>query len=128
MARLCRADYHFYVKKLWILDKVFGLCTTDPLMGFGAITSHLVVPHHHSARGYSMGLTGPLARQGNGDLDLPTFRITTFTKTKVAGEDQMIEPSIEPSLKRRRYKRSDDVASVHAAVDLQADLAAPRRR
>ena len=28
-----------YVKKLWILDKVFGLGTADPLMAFGAITS-----------------------------------------------------------------------------------------
>ena len=31
-----------YVKKLWILDKVFGLGTADPLMAFGAINSHLV--------------------------------------------------------------------------------------
>jgi hypothetical protein len=29
------------VKKLRTLDKVFDLGTADPLMGFGAITSHL---------------------------------------------------------------------------------------
>jgi hypothetical protein len=41
-----------YVKKLWILDKVLGLGTTDPLMGFGAITSHLVVPFYFAKRSF----------------------------------------------------------------------------
>ena len=41
-----------YVKKLWILDKVLGLGTTDPLMGFGAITSHLVVPFYFAKQGF----------------------------------------------------------------------------
>ena len=41
-----------YVKKLWILDKVFGLGTADPLMAFGAITSHLVVPLYLAKRGF----------------------------------------------------------------------------
>ena len=40
-----------YVKKLWILDKVFGLGTSDPIMGSGAITSHLVVPLYFVKRG-----------------------------------------------------------------------------
>ena len=41
-----------YVKKLWILDKVFGLGTADPLMAFGAINSHLVVPRYFAKRGF----------------------------------------------------------------------------
>ena len=41
-----------YVKKLWILDEVFGLRTADPLMGFEAITSHLVVPLYFAKRGF----------------------------------------------------------------------------
>ena len=41
-----------YVTKLWILDKVFGLGTTYPLMGFGAITSHLMVPLCFAKRGF----------------------------------------------------------------------------
>jgi hypothetical protein len=41
-----------YAKKLWILDKVFGLGTADPLIGFGAITSHLVVPLYFAKRGF----------------------------------------------------------------------------
>jgi hypothetical protein len=39
-----------YVKKLSILDKVLGLGTIDPLAGFGAITSHLVVSFHFVKR------------------------------------------------------------------------------
>jgi hypothetical protein len=39
-------------KKLWILDKVFGLGTADPLIGFGAIISHLVVPLYFAKRGF----------------------------------------------------------------------------
>jgi hypothetical protein len=41
-----------YVKKLSILDKVLGLGTIDPLAGFGAITSHLVVSFHFAKQGF----------------------------------------------------------------------------
>ena len=41
-----------YVKKLWTLDRVLGLATTQPLMGFAAITSHLVVPFYFAKQGF----------------------------------------------------------------------------
>jgi hypothetical protein len=41
-----------YAKKLWILDEVFGLGTADPLIGFGAITSHPVVPLYFAKQGF----------------------------------------------------------------------------
>ena len=33
-----RADTILYVKKLWTLDRVLGLATTQPFMGFAATT------------------------------------------------------------------------------------------
>jgi hypothetical protein len=41
-----------YVKKLWILDKVFRRDTADPLIGSGAITSHPVAPLYFVKRGF----------------------------------------------------------------------------
>ena len=41
-----------YVKKLWTLEKVLGLATTHPLMGFAAITSHLLVPFYFAKQGF----------------------------------------------------------------------------
>ena len=38
--------------KLLIFDKVFGLGTTDPLAGFAATTSNLVVSFYFAKRGF----------------------------------------------------------------------------
>ena len=45
----CVAAYFF---KLLIFDKVFGLGTTDPLAGFAAVTSNLVVSFYFAKRGF----------------------------------------------------------------------------
>ncbi len=41
-----------YFAKLLIFDKVFGLGTTDPLAGFAATTSNLVVSFYFAKRGF----------------------------------------------------------------------------
>lgn len=41
-----------YFGKLLIWDKVLGLGTTDPLAGFAAITSNLVVSFYFAKRGF----------------------------------------------------------------------------
>jgi hypothetical protein len=41
-----------YFGKLLIWDKVLGLGTTDPLAGFAATTSHLVVSFYFAKRGF----------------------------------------------------------------------------
>lgn len=41
-----------YFGKLLIFDKVFGLGTTDPLAGFAATTSNLVVSFYFAKRGF----------------------------------------------------------------------------
>ena len=41
-----------YFSKLLIWDKVLGLGTTDPLAGFAAITSNLVVSFYFAKRGF----------------------------------------------------------------------------
>ena len=41
-----------YFAKLLIWDKVLGLGTTDPLAGFAAITSNLVVSFYFAKRGF----------------------------------------------------------------------------
>ena len=41
-----------YFGKLLIFDKVLGLGTTEPLAGFAAITSNLVVSFYFSKRGF----------------------------------------------------------------------------
>src|SRR5579871_6257026 len=41
-----------YFGKLLIFDKVFGLGTTDPLAGFAAVTSNLVVSFYFAKRGF----------------------------------------------------------------------------
>jgi hypothetical protein len=41
-----------YFGKLLIVDKVFGLGTTDPLAGFAATTSNLVVSFYFAKRGF----------------------------------------------------------------------------
>jgi hypothetical protein len=38
--------------KLLIWDKVLGLGTTDPLVGFAAVTSNLVVSFYFAKRGF----------------------------------------------------------------------------
>ena len=38
--------------KLLIFDKVMGLGTTDPLSGFSAVTSNLVVSFYFAKRGF----------------------------------------------------------------------------
>jgi hypothetical protein len=39
-------------RKLLIWDKVLGLGTTDPLAGFAAVTSNLVVSFYFAKRGF----------------------------------------------------------------------------
>lgn len=41
-----------YFSKLLIFDKVLGLGTTDPLAGFAAVTSNLVVSFYFAKRGF----------------------------------------------------------------------------
>jgi hypothetical protein len=41
-----------YFGKLLIFDKVMGLGTTDPLAGFAAVTSNLVVSFYFAKRGF----------------------------------------------------------------------------
>jgi hypothetical protein len=41
-----------YFSKLLIYDKVLGLGTTDPLAGFAAVTSNLVVSFYFAKRGF----------------------------------------------------------------------------
>jgi hypothetical protein len=41
-----------YFSKLLIWDKVLGLGTTDPLAGFAAVTSNLVVSFYFAKRGF----------------------------------------------------------------------------
>jgi len=41
-----------YFCKLLVWDKVFGLGTTDPLAGFAAVTSNLVVSFYFAKRGF----------------------------------------------------------------------------
>jgi len=41
-----------YFGKLLIFDKVLGLGTTDPLAGFAAVTSNLVVSFYFAKRGF----------------------------------------------------------------------------
>jgi hypothetical protein len=41
-----------YFGKLLIFDKVMGLGTTDPLSGFSAVTSNLVVSFYFAKRGF----------------------------------------------------------------------------
>ena len=40
------------MKNLRILDKVFGLGTADPLMGFGARYPYIVVPLYFAKQGF----------------------------------------------------------------------------
>ena len=42
----------FYFAKLLIFDKVLGLGTTDPLAGFAATTSNLVISFYFAKRGF----------------------------------------------------------------------------
>ena len=42
----------FYFGKLLVWDKVLGLGTTDPLAGFAAVTSNLVVSFYFAKRGF----------------------------------------------------------------------------
>jgi hypothetical protein len=41
-----------YFSKLLVWDKVLGLGTTDPLAGFSAVTSNLVVSFYFAKRGF----------------------------------------------------------------------------
>ena len=41
-----------YFAKLLLWDKVLGLGTTDPLAGFAAVTSNLVVSFYFAKRGF----------------------------------------------------------------------------
>lgn len=41
-----------YFSKLLVWDKVLGLGTTDPLAGFAAVTSNLVVSFYFAKRGF----------------------------------------------------------------------------
>jgi hypothetical protein len=41
-----------YFSKLLVYDKVLGLGTTDPLAGFAAVTSNLVVSFYFAKRGF----------------------------------------------------------------------------
>jgi hypothetical protein len=49
---LCRLIAILYVKKLSVLDGVLRLDLIDPLAGFEAITSYLVVSFYFARRGF----------------------------------------------------------------------------
>lgn len=56
-----------YFGKLLVWDKVLGLSTTDPLVGFASTTANLVVSFYFAKRGFEKTVAGDLAETGGSE-------------------------------------------------------------